>query len=128
MAYMKRPTRITLTALVLVFLAAIAWAGAKYPEEIAAAVALYPDARVLAMQKDADGVQAVLASADAPDKIMAHYKAALTGDGWSVDQEMAAGGLDGLVLVKDDRQLTISVMANPGGEETAMITLALEAE
>jgi len=82
--------------LALLALSATALAGAKYPEEIAAAVNLCPGAQVLAMQKDADGVQAVLTSTDAPDKIIAHYKSALPGNGWNVEQGMTAGGLDGL--------------------------------
>ncbi len=99
--------------------------AADYPEEIAAAVPAYPGAQILAMQREAGTVQVIMTVNDDPAKAMAFYKKEIKSGAWSVEQEIAAGPVNGLTALKDGMRLIVSVMAD-AGQDSTLITLTLE--
>lgn len=121
---MNRVALYSFPVLALLFLYAPAMAQAPYPAELDALVGLYPQASVMLSQKGADGIQVVLTVADTPAQIMEFYRQALTGKGFTVEQEVNVAAAMTLELTKDGQLLNIGAI--PQEDQGSMVSLSLE--
>ncbi len=117
---------VTAFALVL-SLCSAALAQVSYPQAMAAEAPPYPGAAVAMAGKDANAIQAMLTTPDAPEKVVAHYRSQLTSKGWEVAQEMDMPQVRTISFERGESTFTVAVMPQGDGQNT-MITLVLEAK
>jgi hypothetical protein len=103
-----------------------ALAQVAYPPLLAAEVAPYPGAAVIMSGKDGTTLQVLLQTSDAPDKVMAHYRAGLTAKGWETAHEMDMPQAKTIAFTRGEADLAVAVVPQEGGPN--LITLSLETQ
>jgi hypothetical protein len=92
---------------------------ADFPKD----VPVYAGATVVSASTAGGVVGAVLNTADAPDKVAAHYKDELAKNGWSAPQVMSAAGTTTIRATKEKRQAAIVVTKDTEGKTNVSIAV-----
>jgi hypothetical protein len=121
---MKRVARIVSAWCLVLALCTAAAAQVAYPPVLAAEAEAYPGAAVIMVGKDGSTLQVMLHTTDAPDKVMAYYRAKLTAKGWTAAAEMAMAQAMTIAFERGEADLAVAVLPQEGGPN--LITLSLE--
>jgi predicted regulator of Ras-like GTPase activity (Roadblock/LC7/MglB family) len=124
---MKHGCSIVAAVVLVLSLCSAALAQVSYPPAMAAEASPYPGAAVAMAGKDANAIQAMLTTPDAPEKVVAHYRSQLTSKGWEVAQEMEMPQVRTISFERGESTFTVAAMPQGDGRDT-MITLVLEAK
>ncbi len=122
---MKHGCSIVAAIALVLSLYSAALAQVSYPQAMAEEASPYPGAAVVMAGKGADGIQAMLTTPDAPEKVVAHYRSQLAPRGWEVAQEMDMPQVRTISFERGESTFTVAAMPQGDGQNT-MITLVLE--
>ena len=95
--------------------------GGQLPADYPKDIPVYKDAKIVVTQtiSERNGRNLVLESGDTAEVIAEFYKKELAAREWTIENTMAAGGMNMMSATKDRRQLTVNI-TDADGKRTVM--------